>query len=325
LKKNAIFLLVALLLVFPGIVLSAQTISNDFIDINDHWAKPYIQLVTDWNLMNGTGIDDCGLRVFSPEDTVSRAELAKVLQRTFQFDYGSIRFIKQPLASDYYRDVDNNAWYADDLVMCSINNIFPVTNNYFLPDSSVSRVEIARSIYRAFNAKGISIPMIMMMPIYEDTNNLAQEDINAITFVSNTGIMKGDNNYFRPANYMTRGELTKVLCRCVDLIAVKEDLNGQEYKVKVGQNFYLSLNSNLSTGYTWSFKNSGDESKLASCGNTYLSNNTEEKIVGQGGRQYWQFKALQAGTTELQMVYARPWESVQPAQVFNVKIIVSEN
>jgi predicted secreted protein len=48
-------------------------------------------------------------------------------------------------------------------------------------------------------------------------------------------------------------------------------------------------------------------------------------LIGQSGRQYWQFKALQAGTAELQIVYMRPWESVQPAQVFNVKIVVTEN
>jgi hypothetical protein len=92
----------------------------------------------------------------------------------------------------------------------------------FSPDRSVSIIEIAQAIYRSFNAKGISVPMIMLMPIYEDTNSLSQEDINAITFVSNTGIMKGDNNYFRPEQSMTRAELAKVLSRCVSLMAITD-------------------------------------------------------------------------------------------------------
>ena len=57
----------------------------------------------------------------------------------------------------------------------------------------------------------------------------------------------------------------------------------------------------------------------------YLSDADQtQPLVGQGGKEYWQFKALQAGSTELQLVYARPWESVQPAQVFNLKVVVTQ-
>jgi predicted secreted protein len=85
------------------------------------------------------------------------------------------------------------------------------------------------------------------------------------------------------------------------------------------------LNSNPTTGYTWSIKSVGDEKILAPMGNTYQGDGVKNQfIIGQGGRQYWQFKALQAGTTELQLVYARPWESVQPAQVFTLKVTVKQ-
>jgi len=206
------------MLVLPGGA-SAQLSPGDFVDIRGHWAEQNIAAVSSLGLMNGIGTTYQGFRIFSPEGTVSRAQLANVLQRTFQLDYGMLRFIKQPLASDYYRDVDDAAWYADGVLMCTINNIFEKTGN-FSPDSSVSRIEVARSIYRSFNAKGISVPMIMLMPIYEDTSSLSQEDINAITFVSNTGIMRGNNNCFRPEQNMTRAELATVLNRCCALVRI---------------------------------------------------------------------------------------------------------
>ncbi|MDD3365166.1 MAG: protease inhibitor I42 family protein [Syntrophomonas sp.] len=322
-KKYLLLLLVAIMLAFPGGA-SAQTAPGDIVDTSGHWAEQDIEAVSCLGFMNGTGTTDQGFQVFSPEGTVSRAQLAAVLQRTFQLDYGQIQFIKQPLASDYYPDVDNDAWYANGLVMCAINNIFEITGD-FSADRSVSRMEMARSIYRCFNAKEISVPMIMLMPIYEDTNSLSQEDVNAITFVSNTGIMKGENNYFRPEQDMTRAELARVLNRCVSLMAINESYNGQEYQLPVGQTLIISLSSNPTTGYTWNIKNAGDEKILSPIGNTYLGESNENQLrVGQGGQQYWRFKALQAGTTELQLVYARPWESVQPARVFTLKVTVKQ-
>jgi predicted secreted protein len=322
LKKILLLLIMATMMAFPGGA-SAQLSPGDFIDIHKNWAKQDIQMVSSLGFMNGTGRTDQGFRIFSPEDTVSRAQLSTVLQRVFQLDYGQIRFIKQPLASDYFRDVENEAWYADGLVMCAINNIFKTTGDFY-PDRSVTRIEIARSIYRSFNAKGISVPMIMVMPIYHDTNNLSNEDSNAMVFVSNTGIMKGDNNYFRPEQNMTRAELAKVINRCISIMAVNEVYNEKVYELPVGQTFIISLSSNSTTGYLWSMKINNEI--LEPMGNAYQDNAAlnNQFAIGQGGREYWQFKALQAGTHELQMVYARPWESVQPAQVFNLKVIVTE-
>lgn len=96
----------------------SPSVTSDFIDIHGHWSEQDIQVVSSLGLMNGTGTTDQGFRNFSPEGIVSRAQLATVLQHTFQLDYGQIRFVKQPLASDYYRDVDNEAWYANDLSPC---------------------------------------------------------------------------------------------------------------------------------------------------------------------------------------------------------------
>ncbi|MDD4171709.1 MAG: S-layer homology domain-containing protein, partial [Syntrophomonas sp.] len=98
-KKVLLVLLAAIMLASPGIS-SAQQSPGDFIDTRGHWAEQAIEAVSNLGLMNGTGTTDQGLCVFSPEGTVSRAQLATVLQHTFQLDYGQLEFIKQPLASD---------------------------------------------------------------------------------------------------------------------------------------------------------------------------------------------------------------------------------
>ena len=321
-KKMLFLLLVVIVMVFPGMA-AVDLSADDFKDVRGHWAEQQIVAAASLGFMIGMGTDDQGQQIFAPEETVSRAQLAAVLQRTFQLDYGQIRFIKQPLASDYYHDVDDEAWYAESLVMCAINNIFATGGN-FSPQQPVSRIEIARSIVRSFDAKGISAPMIMLMPFYEDTQFLPQEDINAVTFVSNTGIMKGYNNYFRPESDLTRAELARILMSCISIMAINETNDGEDYQVPAGQTFVVTLNSNPSTGYAWMIKNVSDENIFKPIANTYLVEDFENQpLVGRGGQEFWQFQALQAGTAQLQMAYARPWESVQPSQLFNLQVTVT--
>lgn len=322
-KNFLSLLLIAMMLVFPATA-AAQLTSADFADVSGLGAGRDIEMVANLGVMIGTGTNGQGLRIFSPGDNVTRAQLAVVLQRTFQLDYGQKRFFKQPQATDYYRDVDNQAWYAEGLVMCAINNIFASADNFY-PDRAVSRIEIAQAVYNSFNAKGISIPMIMMMPVFEDTESLTQEQINAVVFVNNTGIMKENSPYFRPTEDMKRAEMAQVLSRCLSLITTDENYNGQEYRVLAGQTFIIALSSNPTTGFSWTLKNAGDGQLITPVVDFYLSDADQtQSLVGQGGKEYWQFKALQAGSTELQLVYARPWESVQPAQVFNLKVVVTQ-
>jgi predicted secreted protein len=327
-KKFSICLLMLLVIVFifPGAG-QAKLAQGDYIDLKGHWAEQDILFLDQLGIMQGTGTNEQGYKIFAPGSLVTRAQMAKVLTDTFQLDYGQLRFFKQPVASDYYRDVDNNSWYADAVVMFAINEIFYARDEYnFEPAVQLSRMEAAQAIYRSFNAKNISIPMIMMMPVYNDTQDLGQEDMNAMVFVSNTGIMKGDGQNFRPDDLLTRAELAKIIGRCIELICLNENNNGQNYSIKVGQEFILSLDSNPTTGYVWDFDKSYDDKLLeVKVDKAYTSDTTvNENIVGQGGRTYWKFKALQAGTAEIELGYARPWESVPPAKTIKITINISD-
>jgi len=314
-------LLVAVMLVFPGTA-SAASVHPDFSDTVGHPAGLHIQLVSNLGIMIGTGTDANGAAIFAPSAMVSKAQLAVVLQRTFQLDYDHIRFIKQPVASDYYQDIPNESWYAEAVIMGAINNIFPSGGN-FAPDQAVSRLEVSQALYRSFQAKHISIPMIMLMPVFEDTAALTQEEMNAVVFVNNTGIMPGDAGLFRPNMKVQRSDLASVLGRCVDLMALGENDSGRESQAPSGKTFIIALPSNPTTGYSWSLSQAGDPEKVSMVTDFYLSEPPADQIlVGQGGKHYWQFKTLQPGSTKLELVYARPWESVAPLSVFTLPITV---
>lgn len=95
---------------------------------------------------------------------------------------------------------------------------------------------------------------------------------------------------------------------------------GQTVTIGVKQQFVIALGSNPTTGYSW--QESHDQSMLELVEQTYKSE-AEEDIVGAGGVEYFRFKALKAGQTEITLVYQRPWEESNPedlTRVFTVYI-----
>lgn len=209
-KKILAALLGMLMIMSIPVCVAAQPNTGEFLDISTHWGKNAINEVIAYGWMEGMGSDTQGHHIFAPQGTVTRAQASMVLFRMFHLDYGDKQFIKQPLASDYYRDVDNGAWYAEAVTMCAINTIFE-DGEYFRPEQAITRLEMAKAIQNCFTAKKISIPMIMMLPVYDDIKNLSPGDVNSIAFVTNTAIMRGDNGNFRPLDTLTRAELAQVL------------------------------------------------------------------------------------------------------------------
>jgi len=108
---------------------------------------------------------------------------------------------------------------------------------------------------------------------------------------------------------------------CVGEIETYTD-SGQTISIDINQEFVIALGSNPTTGYSW--QSSYDETRLELVGgeSTYeVGKEAKEGTVGAGGIEYFRFKALKAGETEITMVYKRPWEEeILEQKVFTVNI-----
>jgi inhibitor of cysteine peptidase len=97
---------------------------------------------------------------------------------------------------------------------------------------------------------------------------------------------------------------------------------GQAIDTEVNQQFVIALGSNPgSTGYSW--QASYDETMLELVQSTYKpGKEAKEGLVGAGGVEYFRFKALKAGTTEITLVYKQPWEGggTGETKVFTINI-----
>lgn len=101
---------------------------------------------------------------------------------------------------------------------------------------------------------------------------------------------------------------------------VDDSYSGKQVELSVGQSLVVTLDSNASTGYSWSLSQNSDDSVLNNTGNEYVAPQTT--LVGAGGKEEWTFKALKKGNSTISMAYSRPWESTLPAETFDLTVVV---
>ena len=96
--------------------------------------------------------------------------------------------------------------------------------------------------------------------------------------------------------------------------------SGQAIDIKQGQEFVIALGSNPTTGYSW--QASFDENLLELVENKYeLGKEAREGLVGAGGIEYFKFKTLGKGQSEITLLYKRAWEEESIDQkLFTVNI-----
>ncbi len=76
------------------------------------------------------------------------------------------------------------------------------------------------------------------------------------------------------------------------------------------QTVSFSLESNPTTGYSWQVAQSEEVFKIES---VYEQRGNAAGLVGAGGLETFTLTPLKAGTTELTLTYARPWEDGEKA------------
>ena len=100
---------------------------------------------------------------------------------------------------------------------------------------------------------------------------------------------------------------------CIGEVKTYTD-SGQTIDIGVNQEFVIALGSNPTTGYGW--QESHDETILELVEKTYkLGKEAEQGVVGAGGVEYFRFKTLKTGETEITLVYKRPWEEPTPQDI----------
>ncbi|MCA1554685.1 MAG: protease inhibitor I42 family protein [Chloroflexi bacterium] len=114
--------------------------------------------------------------------------------------------------------------------------------------------------------------------------------------------------------------LIAVLSAGCGLLLTREfDDPSQPIDVQRGDEFLIHLKSNATTGYRWELAKPVDETIITLVNHEYRG--SVLPIAGAGGEEQWTFRAVGAGTTQIDWIYRREHQpgNVAPT-TFNVSV-----
>ena len=104
--------------------------------------------------------------------------------------------------------------------------------------------------------------------------------------------------------------------------AVIEARADSETRLRRGQLLAIALDSNASTGYGWEIVEDGTP-VLEPAPVPASTAPAPPPVPGAGGISRWRFRAVQAGATNLRLVYRRSWEKdVEPVRTASYRVFV---
>lgn len=116
-------------------------------------------------------------------------------------------------------------------------------------------------------------------------------------------------------------KIFSLFCICFLLIGcgIKQSSNST---IKTENKFEIRLESNPTTGYTWSYKES--EEGIVAISERYDNSNCPKDYVGCGGEEIYTLTPLKEGTMVLEFDYQRSFED-EPIYIATYYITVDEN
>ncbi|MCT4584074.1 MAG: S-layer homology domain-containing protein [Peptostreptococcaceae bacterium] len=206
--KKIFIILIVFTLIFSIVGFGSHAEELNLKDIQNHWAKTYIE-----NLINKGIVNGYKDNTFKPNKEISKAEFTKILISSL----------------GYMNLKDENNWvrpYIEKAEELGILNKSDFTNK---EDENINRGKMAEMIGKALGKENeINKDVIT---IFEDDSNIPQELKGYIDYASRTGILNGysvDRYFnnpkvpvkvleFRADKTLTRAETAKVISTMLDV------------------------------------------------------------------------------------------------------------
>ncbi len=171
-----------------------------FTDSIGHWAESYIQVLYQFDIINGTSAT-----TFNPNGKVTRGQLASMIFRASGLD----------VKEDYegpasYKDLGNFAGAKEVAVLeaYGLLDIFDGAN--FEPNKPATREEMAFVTARYIEGTDYDVSKVSKNNPFTDKNKMRQETVESIGLLKQLGVVDGVNGQFNPKGNLTRAEFSKI-------------------------------------------------------------------------------------------------------------------
>lgn len=175
--------------------------SEKFSDISGSWAKEYIENLSGKNVISGFPDG-----TFRPDDTVTRAELSKMICSLLGLSGGDI--------SGRFADVSAADWFYPYVAACADKGIVTGYDGRFEPSGAVTREDCAVMACRA-----LGIDPTGNGTAFADDNDISDYAKGAVSALSDKNIIVGEGGLFRAKDNLSRAEAAAILCRLSDALS----------------------------------------------------------------------------------------------------------
>ncbi|MGH1396412.1 MAG: fasciclin domain-containing protein [Trichormus sp.] len=182
----------------------ATTTVTNFADVGtDYWASPFIQTLAERNII--AGFTD---GTFKPNQSVSRAEFATMIQKAFN---------QQPvrqLGADGFRDVPANYW-ANAAIKEAYETGFMTgyPGDVFLPNQQIPKVQAIAALANGLNLETSNSASNVVNTYYTDASAIPNYAVNAVAAATQANIVVNypDVKQLNPQESLTRAEAAALL------------------------------------------------------------------------------------------------------------------
>lgn len=182
-----------------------------FADTEKHWAKNYIQYVTDTRLFETS--EEC----FEPDKKITRAEFAGICAKAYEGKNGALKENKDRK----FKDVNYDEWYGKYVSWCSENGIINgKSETLFDPDATVTREEMALMLTRLAKLMGKDTEKVGDVS-FPDKSDISEGALQSVAYCQKAGYINGKENGFDPKGNATRAEVSTIIFRFMSSLTVK--------------------------------------------------------------------------------------------------------
>jgi hypothetical protein len=192
-----------------GVTVSVKQNTKSFSDTGSHWAKSFIDFVTERELFAGTGSN-----MFSPDAGMTRAMFATVIGRLYERSYGE----SETADTHSFTDCDYDNYYGKYVDWAAEEGVIGgYGNGEFWPNDQISREQMAAILYRFADFLGAIPADIDSTLDYPDAGDISSWAQSAALYCQSTGIITGrDGGNFAPQGTATRAEVAVILERFIE-------------------------------------------------------------------------------------------------------------
>ncbi|OCT13642.1 hypothetical protein A8709_18815 [Paenibacillus pectinilyticus] len=173
---------------------------TSFTDLDKVAAKDKIISLQQSGIVGGVTSE-----LFAPQSTLTAAQSVQLIVNAFGLNLDLVKFVKEPKATDYFANANNNAWYANAFITAAVNGIDLPKD--LQPEQKLTREVFTHQLVRAME---ISKKLPLINPVVTEISDNDQITIDysgSIQRGLNYGIIKlNAAGKFNPKDEITRAD-----------------------------------------------------------------------------------------------------------------------